>query len=230
MLLNKNHIKYTEPINHWEFPKLLDYETTKRLKYELNELFDFKKSEFKFFDRNGSAMYEWCKYTKKETPAAYALFSYFHSTEFVRYLEEITNINGLIPDIHLHGAGYMRCGNGDSLKIHTDFNWQNDIKLNRALNLVIYLNENWEEEWNGDIQFWDKKNTNCVKSYFPKWGNAIMWQYDELGFHGHPNPIQCPTGQFRDGFRFFYYTSNSTNENPHRSLYWYDGEKPVDKK
>lgn len=228
MRINTKNIKSNEPINHWNFSELLDYITTNKLKEELEHLFKYKKSDFKFFDRNGSAMYEWCKYTKKETPEAYDLIAFLHSTEWVRYLEELTNIKGLIPDIHLHGAGYMRCGKGDSLKIHTDFNWQDDIKLNRILTLTIYLNKDWKDEWNGDIQFWDKQNTHCVKSYFPNWGNAILWEYDELGFHGHPNALNCPEDEYRDGFRIFYYTSNSTNKNPHRSLYWFDGEKPVD--
>ncbi len=228
MELNKSNTKSNNPVNHWYFPKFIDYETTSKLKEELNRLFDYHKSDFKFFNRNGSAMYEWCNYNPKKTPIAYNLISYLHSTEFVRWLEEITNINGLIPDIHLHGAGYMRCGKGDSLKIHTDFNWQNEIKLNRVLTLIIYFNKNWEEKWNGDIQLWDKQNKECVKRYFPDWGNCIMWEYDEYGFHGHPNPLDCPEGEYRDGFRLFYYTSNSTNDNPHRSLYWFDGKNAVD--
>jgi Rps23 Pro-64 3,4-dihydroxylase Tpa1-like proline 4-hydroxylase len=228
MLINKDYIKHNSPINHWEFPNFLNKQITENLKKELNYLFDYKKNEFKFFDRNGSSMWEWVKYTQIETPYAYYLVSYLHSTEFVRWLEETTDIKGLIPDIHLHGAGYMRCGNGDSLKVHTDFNWNDTIKLNRVLTLVIYLNNGWQEEWNGDIQLWDKENKECVKRYFPNWGNCIMWEYDELGFHGHPNPLNCPDGEYRDGFRIFYYTSNSTNENPHRSLYWFDGKNAVD--
>ena len=228
MIINKEHTKYIEPINHWVFPKLLPYQAISNLKTELEELFGYKKSEFKVFDRNGSMMYEWCKYNQSITPYAYDLISYFHSSEFVRWLEDVTEIKGLIPDIHLHGAGYMRCGTGDSLKIHTDFNWQDDIKLNRVLTLVIYLNEGWQENWNGDIQFWDKENKECVKRYFPDWGNCVIWEYDEQGFHGHPNPLACPNGEYRDGFRLFYYTSNSTNENPHRSLYGFDGEKAID--
>ncbi len=230
MILSTDYIKEVEPIRHWVFPKFLPYQATKNLKSELEELFEFRKKEFKVFDRNGSMMYEWAKYNQSTTPFAYDLISYCHSSEFVRWLESVTEIDGLIPDIHLHGAGYMRSGKGDSLKIHTDFNWQDEIKLNRVLTLVVYLNRSWDEKWNGDIQFWDKKNQQCVQRYFPGWGNAVLWEYDELGFHGHPNPLDCPDGEYRDGFRIFYYTSNSTNENPHRSLYWFDGEKAIDEK
>ena len=230
MRIQKKHIKYNEPINNWEFPHFLDYISTNNLKEELELLFKRKKNDFKLFNRNGSKMYEWCRYNKKETPVAYELVALLHSTEWVRCLEEITGIRGLLPDIHLHGAGYMRCGKGDSLKIHTDFNWNDEIKLNRALTLVIYLNQNWKEEWNGDIQFWDKQNKECVKRYYPNWGNCVVWEHDERGFHGHPNPLNCPDNEYRDGFRLFYYTSNSTNENPHRSLYWYDGKNAIDKK
>jgi hypothetical protein len=230
MIFDKSYAHDKEPVPNWEFPKLLDDTTISNLKSELESLFELRNDEFKVFDRNGSMMYEWVKYNKKDTPVAFELISEFHSSEFVKYLENITGINGLIPDIHLHGAGYMRSGRGDSLKIHTDFNWNDTIKLNRELTVVVYLNKDWKEEWNGDMQLWDKKNQNCVKRYFPKWGNCVIWKYDEFGFHGHPNPIDAPQGEFRDGFRFFYYTSNSTNENPHRSLYWFDGQKAIDKK
>lgn len=229
MILNKCYEYSDSPIPNWEFPQLLDDITTSNLKCELEELYELRKKEFKVFDRNGSMMYEWTKYNRLITPFAFDLISEFHSSEFVRFLEKISGINGLIPDIHLHGAGYMRCGRGDSLKIHTDFNWNDTIKLNRELTVMVYLNKDWKEDWNGDIQLWDKKNTHCVKRYFPKWGNCVIWKHDELGFHGHPNPITAPDGEFRDGFRFFYYTSNSTNDNPHRSLYWFDGINPIDK-
>ena len=202
--------------------------TASLLKNELSKLFDSKKDEFKVFDRKGSKMFEWKLHNKSDTPHAFELISYMHSSEFVKWLESLTGVHGLIPDIHLHGAGYMRCGKGDSLKIHTDFNWNNSIKLNRAVTLVIYLNEGWKEGWNGDLQFWDKKNLQCVKRYFPKFGNCLIWKYDELCFHGHPNPLDCPADEYRDGIRFFYYTSNATNHDPHRSLYWFDGSNPAD--
>jgi len=174
MILNTEYNYYDSPIPNWEFPKLLDNKTTSNLKCELEELYELRKKEFKVFDRNGSMMYEWGKHNKIDTPFAFELISEFHSSDFVKFLENVTGIDGLIPDIHLHGAGYMRSGRGDSLKIHTDFNWNDTIKLNRELTVVVYLNKYWKDEWNGDIQLWDKKNTHCVKRYFPKWGNCIL--------------------------------------------------------
>ncbi len=117
MLLNFGYEYCDLPIPNWEFPQLLDDKTTSNLKHELEELFEFRKEEFKIFDRNGSMMYEWSKYNKKDTPFAYDLIAEFHSSEFVKFLEKVTGINGLIPDIHLHGAGYMRSGTGDSLNL-----------------------------------------------------------------------------------------------------------------
>ena len=69
------------------------------------------------------------------------------------------------------------------------------------LSLIVYLNEDWQEEWNGDLQFWDFERKQCIKSYYPKAGRLVLWRYHRLGYHGHPNPLACPQGTFRDGFR-----------------------------
>ena len=47
MKINKTYIKESNPINHWVFDKFIDYEITSKLKEELNELFDYRKNEFK---------------------------------------------------------------------------------------------------------------------------------------------------------------------------------------
>ena len=68
MKINKLYNKETKPINHWTFDKFIDYEVASKLKEELNNLFEYRKNEFKFFNRNGSAMYEWCKYNHPTHP------------------------------------------------------------------------------------------------------------------------------------------------------------------
>ena len=120
----------------------------------------------------------------------------------------------------------MRCSRGDSLKLHSDFNFNNTLKLYRMLSINIYLNENWQPEWNGDLQFWDFERKECKTRYFPEAGKAVIFRHHKFGFHGHPEPLQCPENIYRDGFRMFYYVSEMSNykldKNPHRSLYWYD--------
>ena len=78
-----------------------------------------------------------------------------HSAEVIRWLEKLTGVQKLIPDPHLVGAGYMKSYRGDTLQIHTDFNWVEEVALNRAVSVIIYLNRGWQSEWGGNLNFYD---------------------------------------------------------------------------
>ena len=48
--------------------------------------------------------------------------------------------------------------------MHVDFNWHKKLKLYRRLNLLIYVNPIWEEEWCGHLKFGTKKG-NLITLY-----------------------------------------------------------------
>ena len=175
------------------------------------------------FTRNGSYMKE-CK-NLSVAPKAFNLVSYLHSSPALTYLEEVTGIEKLIPDPHLVGAGYTKSSNGDTLKIHNDFNWNEELQLHRALSLILYISPGWKSEWGGALDFYDNKRENIIRSVDCMFNHCLIWQYNKFGFHGYETPISCPVDQFRTSFRLFYYTSNSTHkydDPPHRSQYWFD--------
>lgn len=187
---------------------------------------------WKVFTRNGSHMKEYN--IIDDLPNAYRFYSFLHSSPFLKWLEGLTGIEGLIPDPHLIGAGYSKSFNGDILKIHTDFNWNEKLKLHRVLSLIVYLTPEWEEEWGGGLDFYDSERKNVIKTFPCLFNNCLIWKFDELGFHGYNKPIDCPEDKSRNSIRAFYYISNSKHSDipPHRSLYWFDEEtkKPFDKK
>jgi len=219
--LNKQYVA-TPPHPTLCLDNFLPIETVRAMKQECENV----KWE-KVFTRANSKMIE--KHNVEDCPVAMDVKNQLSSKTFLKWLGDITGHDDLIPDPYMIGAGYMRCGQGDSLKIHTDFNFNNTLKLYRMLSLIVYLNEDWQDEWNGDLQFWDFEKKNCVNRYFPKAGRAVIWRYHRLGFHGHPEPLTCPEGIYRDGFRMFYYVSEHAgyklDKTPHRSLYYYDADK-----
>lgn len=177
------------------------------------------------FTRRGSYMKE-CK-NLDHSPEAVKLVNQLNSGQFLKWLENVTGIQGLLPDPHLTGAGYSRSFNGDSLKTHTDFNWNEELRLHRKLTLIVYLSEQWQEEYGGHIEFYDDTNQHLVKKIFTQFNRCVIWQYHKTGFHGYPNPIQCPDHLSRNTLRLFYYVSNSEyleDDPPHRSLYWYNND------
>jgi len=217
----KLNLEYTKnsPYPHLCLDEFLDDECVSKLKEECDKITWSRE-----FTRNGSRMLE--KQDISDCPVAFEVCQQLSSKMFLDWLEKITGHDDLIPDPHMVGAGYMRCGKGDSLKIHSDFNFNNKLKIYRMLTLNIYLNKGWKEEWHGDLQFWDFERKGCVSRYWPHAGRALLWRYHKYGFHGHPNALTCPDNVHRDGLRIFYYVSGEApyklDKQPHRSLYWYD--------
>lgn len=183
--------------------------------------------------------HEWSEFTRKNShmqecinmdvcPVARDYFvAHMHSQAGMQWMTKLTGIADLIPDPYLVGAGYSRSYNGDFLGIHTDFNWNESLKLHRMLSLILYIEPDWKEEYGGDIIFKDFNNKKVIQRIPPKFNRCVIWRHHKRGFHGYPEPITCPDDISRKTFRLFYYVSNATHNTqdlPHRSLYWYDGD------
>ena len=216
------------PVPWLTFDDFLPKDLLVQIQEELNRIPDHLWSKF---TRAGSFMKE-CN-NLKFAPIIRELSLNFNSHEFVSWLEDMTGIEKIIPDPHLIGAGLMRCYKGDSLKLHTDFNWNEQLQLNRCLSMILYVSREWQEDWQGSLEFWNFDKTQCLHRVQPKPNRLLIWNYDERLIHGHPVPINCPDHVSRDGLRLFYFQSNATPLSPpHRSLYWFDekNEQPFDRK
>jgi hypothetical protein len=210
------------PIPNIIIDNFLPISTAKSLELEMDII---PKKLWKKFTRNQSYMEEYNDLLN--LTEASRLVSQIHSKDFIKLLENITNINGLTIDPNFVGAGYSQSYQNDCLKIHTDFNWNESIKAYRTLNLIIYLTSDWEESYGGHLEFYDKNNKHAVQKIAPLFNRAIIWKYDERGFHGYPIPLTCPPDISRKSIRFFFYTPYVNyigSHEPHRSLYWYDTE------
>ncbi len=197
-----------------------------------NEMFTIPDEHWRIFNRNGSHMMELNKLHL--APKAFELVGYLHSSYALKQLSELTGIPDLIPDPHLIGAGYSKSFPGDTLNLHTDFNWNDSLKLHRACSLIIYLTPDWNPDWNGGLDFYDQKRQAPVTHVDCLFNRCLIWNYHKFGWHGHLKPLSCPQETPRTTFRLFYYTSNSTyreNDPPHRSQYWIDENGlPTDKR
>lgn len=132
--------------------------------------------------------------------------------EFLLFLSELTGIKNLQKDDHLEGGGIHQSTRGGYLNIHADFtvhphhrHWQ------RRINLLVYLNENWQEEYGGKLELWDKEMRGCVESVLPVFNRCVIFNTDPDSYHGHPDPMTCPEGTYRRSIALYYYT---IEENP----------------
>ncbi len=83
-----------------------------------------------------------------------AVFHELNSASFVRFLETLTGIEGLIPDPHYLGGGLHMIPPGGWLDVHADFSRHDRLDLDRRLNVIVYLNEGWDPDWGGALELW----------------------------------------------------------------------------
>ncbi len=135
-------------------------------------------------------------------------FLYFmNSFPVLLWLEELTGIEGLIPDPYFGGGGLHQILPGGFLKIHTDFNWHPKLRLDRRLNLLLYLNKDWKEEYGGHLELWNRSMTRCEKRILPVFGRTAIFSTTDSSYHGHPTPLTCPEGMTRKSVSLYYYTN-----------------------
>lgn len=135
------------------------------------------------------------------------LFHAFNARPFLLFLEEMTGIKGLIPDPYYIGAGIHRTGNGGHLDIHADFNLHKHMNLERRLNVLIYLNDDWKEEYGGSFEIWENDMSAKVKSFVPSFNRMCCFSTGSNTFHGNPEKVNHPRGEPRCSIALYYYTA-----------------------
>ncbi len=126
---------------------------------------------------------------------------------FLLALEVLTGISGLIPDPYLVGAGMHSIPPGGKLAIHADFNKHPLMNLDRRLNLLIYLNSDWQESYGGHLELWDRTMQHCGQRILPLFNRTVLFLTDDFSFHGHPDPLTCPPDLMRKSIAMYYYTN-----------------------
>jgi Rps23 Pro-64 3,4-dihydroxylase Tpa1-like proline 4-hydroxylase len=135
-----------------------------------------------------------------------------NSNPFVGLLEKITGIPGLLADPHLAGGGVHNTSTGGYLKVHADFNKHPQYDLDRRLNLLIYLNEDWLPEYGGDLELWSEDMGSLVEKIAPIAGRCVIFKTTSTSFHGHPHPLTCPADRGRRSVALYYYSNGRPEE------------------
>ena len=143
-----------------------------------------------------------------KVPIEIRLFLYFlNGSTFLNFLERLTGISGLIPDPLWDGGGLHQIQSGGKLAIHADFNSHNHTKLDRRLNLLLYLNKDWQPEYGGDLELWDRDMKACVRKIAPLFNRTVVFSTTDYSFHGHPDVLTCPPGRARKSLALYYYSN-----------------------
>jgi len=147
------------------------------------------------------------------------VFQFFNSRPVLQFLEGLTGISGLLPDPYFEGGGFHEISRGGLLGVHADFRINQRLSVQRRLNLLIYLNPRWEDEWKGQLELWSRDMKECVVKVAPLINRCVVFSTEADTWHGHPDPLEIPDGLTRRSMALYYYTASSAvyEETPAKS-------------
>ena len=167
------------------FPSLEDLKTHWK---SLNE----KKSEGSDFE--------------KFAPSFKSLKEELFSKKIYDWVTQVTGIEEVFITDDSMGAGLHQGVDGSFLDIHIDFNIHHIKNVHRRLNLLIYLEQNWEDEFGGHLEMWNADMTKCEKLVAPQFNRCVIFETNEISYHGY-GKISLPKDRTRKSFFAYFYTN-----------------------
>jgi Rps23 Pro-64 3,4-dihydroxylase Tpa1-like proline 4-hydroxylase len=207
-----NGYKNSKPFNFTVIDNFLMEDQIKPILADVKQL-EISNADYKFYD----GKWELNKYAfnKNLGNNLTSVFEYLVGNEFIDYLEKLTGITGIIRnDLTLKGAGVHKILKDGFLKVHTDFNTYESKEygqLDRRINLLIYLNPNWKDEYNGHLLLCDKFSQKINYKISPLLNRCVIFNTTKNSLHGHPEPLNVPDNICRESIAIYYYTKNSNN-------------------
>ena len=193
---------------------------------------------------NKKCPYEYNKYTFDLSKCSNLLkdvFKELDSEDFLNILSKLTSIQNIIDNQEggTRGSGIHKIKKGGYLGIHTDFNTYKHSKqgnLDRRINLLVYLNPDWKEEYGGHLKLIEYNNEKNKKEILPVLNRCVIFSTTNKSWHGHDDPLKCPNDIFRTSIANYYYTKNNNNgkdfenDKTHNTRWWKNNFKDLNGK
>jgi hypothetical protein len=140
-------------------------------------------------------------------PQTRKLMHFLNSEPFLEFIQVVSGIEEkLIGDPYFVGGGQHEIRPGGVLKVHADFNGYPAFNLSRRLNVLVYLNQDWDDSYGGHLEFWDENMKEQKAAILPIFNRLAMFSTTDFSYHGHPNPLTCPRERRRRSLALYYYS------------------------
>ena len=149
----------------------------------------------------------------------------FNSAPILLAISEALKIPKLMSDPYYAGGGLNLSEQNGLLDVHVDGNYHDASGMNRRVNLLYYLNPNWQPKWGGEFGVYDDDGRTLVKAVEPLMNRCVIFDTHDTSYHGLPNPIKFPKDDPRRSILLYYYTvaprpgHNVKVEEPHSALW-----------
>lgn len=212
---------FIHPFPHIVVDNFVDDSLAKELS---NDFLPYDDSSWFFYNNpleHKKTLNNWSAFPK----TTYSFFNYLISTEFVEKLKKQFNLANLYPDAGLHGAGWHIHGAGGKLNVHLDYSLHPKLQYQRKLNLILYLSENWDSSWGGNLEFWShdfvgNQPLKLEKVVECKFNRAVIFDTTQNSWHGFADQLRCPKSIYRKSIAMYYLIDPPDDvEERHRALF-----------
>lgn len=128
--------------------------------------------------------------------------------KFLEDLSHFTGIPKLLWDDTFAGGGMHLTGPHGLLDVHVDFNLLASAGVYRRLNLLLYLNPDWREEWGGVLELWDRDVKQRCHAIPPILNRCVIFETSDHSFHG-VTALKCPEDVTRNSFAVYCYSDRA---------------------
>lgn len=158
-------------------------------------------------------------------PHIYPLYDVLMRPPFTRFIEMVCGYPKLEGDRQFTGAGMQRYHRGGFSEIHLDSNRHPfDSGLHHRVNLLVFLNPNWQAEWGGELVLWSRKNGKPDQprvNIQPTFNRAVLFTVTSKSWHS-VNKVRCPGDQARNSIAIYYFNRfDAAGDEKPRSVIWH---------
>jgi len=165
-------------------------------------------------------------------PAYQQLDELIQGAPFLRLIGEITGIDDLLYDPWYLGGGTHENRHGMSLDPHVDFNYHPSERWHRRLNLIVYLNPEWDEAWGGNLELFrdPHEDRRPTRSVAPRFNRCVIFETSERSWHAFDR-ITLPAGRealTRRSVALYFYSKDRPAEQtaPRHTTYYVKRQLP----
>lgn len=132
---------------------------------------------------------------------------FLNSRPMLQFLETLTGIPDIFGDPYYNGGGLHQIKPGGSLQVHADYSYHPKLKVDRRINVLVYLNKDWKEEYGGHFELWNRELTRAEARILPLFNRCAIFSTTSYSYHGHPTPLTCPPDRTRKSIATYYFSN-----------------------